>query len=697
MCEKTIETLLDLLEKYETEVPIVQRDYAQGRQDDHTKMVRFNLLKDMKLAILGKTPPLDLNFVYGKLEESKFVPLDGQQRLTTLFLLHLYAFYDDDGKTNLFQKFTYETRKSSRDFLKELTKNRSDIFTSALLPSEEIEDSEWFISVWRYDPTIQSSLVMLNAIKDTFSDVENLSKRLSPSENAPLTFKFLEMNDLGMEDSLYIKLNARGKPLTPFENLKAQMIERQQKLKLPFVTEVEKNLDGKWTDLFWSSSREKFDTAYLTFFGVLFMNNGIIPSDVNWANTFDYEKIEEKTFKIIYHTLNFLCENKDNMSHQIIFNALSDNRTYSDRVLVHAVTTYLYMAKGTDNGSLKQWLRIIKNLTVNTRIDELDIYHRAIEGINKLASNWDDLLLYFSESGIIQGFSQEQIEEEQIKARMILQSNGFAKIIYKAEAHPYFNGQIRSALYYAKFYESEGNIDVFKKYWDKISALFDETAPKHGHLLRRALLTFGDYTLSVGAYKTLCVDAPDEPARTPSMKRLFSNHGEIVKKLLDTLNLTENIESQFKKIVLGVILQGNDWRYCLVKKPELFTWMSASHLRLRKVDGEMLIIPNKSSSGFNYEIFIATLNEVLKQHNIESVFEGWVGTWADRWLNVDGLLVWFKKGCFIVKDLNKKIVFKSTSNDPITETAKYIFSSRASGTGATEQDEAAVKAVNLME
>jgi uncharacterized protein with ParB-like and HNH nuclease domain len=167
------ETLFDLLDKYEIEVPIIQRDYAQGRQDDHTKMVRFNLLKDMKSAILKKTPPLDLNFVYGKVESNKFIPLDGQQRLTTLFLLHLYAFYDDDSKTNLLQKFTYETRKSSRDFFKELTKNRADVFKSDLLPSMEIEDSEWFVSTWKYDPTIQSALVMLNAIKETFSKFIN--------------------------------------------------------------------------------------------------------------------------------------------------------------------------------------------------------------------------------------------------------------------------------------------------------------------------------------------------------------------------------------------------------------------------------------------------------------------------------------------------------------------------------------------
>ena len=55
-------------------------------------MVRANLLKDMKLAVTAQSPPLDLNFIYGKLVGEKFIPLDGQQRLTTLYLLYLYAF-----------------------------------------------------------------------------------------------------------------------------------------------------------------------------------------------------------------------------------------------------------------------------------------------------------------------------------------------------------------------------------------------------------------------------------------------------------------------------------------------------------------------------------------------------------------------------------------------------------------------------
>jgi uncharacterized protein with ParB-like and HNH nuclease domain len=116
MSEKTLDTLFELLDEYQVEVPIVQRDYAQGRQDAHAKTVRLNLLNDMRAAILEETPPLDLNFVYGKAEGEKFIPIDGQQRLTTLFLLHLFAFRDDKTKKTFLNKFTYETRITSREF-----------------------------------------------------------------------------------------------------------------------------------------------------------------------------------------------------------------------------------------------------------------------------------------------------------------------------------------------------------------------------------------------------------------------------------------------------------------------------------------------------------------------------------------------------------------------------------------------------
>lgn len=673
MSHEIPKTLLELLDAFKVEVPIVQRDYAQGRQDEHAKMVRLNLLKDMKAAILEETSPLDLNFVYGKAESDKFIPLDGQQRLTTLYLLHIYAFYNDSSKTDILNKFTYETRKSSRDFFEKLNQNRATIFTSSLIPSKEIEDREWFVSSWKYDPTIQGTLTMLDDICNVFCDVDNLAQKLSSQESQPIVFNFLDIGDLGMEDSLYIKLNARGKPLTEFENFKARLIGRIEKLQLDYEDKFKQSFDCEWTDIFWENSKGEFDITYLNFFGVLLMNNHICHTDINWSNSIDYEKIDKDIYEMISYTLNFLCNNPEQeLARTLILNGLMRKRTYQDRILFHAVTTYLHMAKGINTGSLTQWLRIIKNLTLNSQIDTLPLYHRAIDGINGFLDSWDNLIEYFSQGGHVVGFSTEQIEEERIKARIILQNQNFAEAIYKAEQHQYFNGQIRSGLYYSQDSDGNYNDEVFVQYWDKISALFEETKSKHGDLLRRALLSMGDYTLPVGSYKTLCVDDANESASTPSLKRLFSNHGVIVKQLLDMLNIDEDIELQLKNIITSSHITQDDWRYCLLEYPFLFKWMSTSHLRLRQTGAGMLIIPNKSSNGYNYDIFLATLYGLLIRKGLEVRFGGDMGAWADRYLCVKDVYIRFRGSKYIFENINNIIIFETNTNTPITEAERYI-------------------------
>lgn len=71
-------------------IPIIQRDYAQGRNTATIKRVRKNFLNALFNAVTEK--PITLDFIYGDLNEQGILtPLDGQQRLTTLFLLYWYA------------------------------------------------------------------------------------------------------------------------------------------------------------------------------------------------------------------------------------------------------------------------------------------------------------------------------------------------------------------------------------------------------------------------------------------------------------------------------------------------------------------------------------------------------------------------------------------------------------------------------
>ena len=71
------------------EIPLIQRDYAQGRTDARASDIRERFL-DVLHEALTEGRDVGLDFIYGDVEDGTLRPLDGQQRLTTLFLLHWY-------------------------------------------------------------------------------------------------------------------------------------------------------------------------------------------------------------------------------------------------------------------------------------------------------------------------------------------------------------------------------------------------------------------------------------------------------------------------------------------------------------------------------------------------------------------------------------------------------------------------------
>lgn len=69
-------------------IPLIQRDYAQGRIDKDINRVRSRFLQALYRAVTGE--PITLDFVYGDIdEEGTMTPLDGQQRLTTFDYIFL--------------------------------------------------------------------------------------------------------------------------------------------------------------------------------------------------------------------------------------------------------------------------------------------------------------------------------------------------------------------------------------------------------------------------------------------------------------------------------------------------------------------------------------------------------------------------------------------------------------------------------
>ena len=640
--------LKSLLESYRIVIPLIQRDYAQGRKDLRTTEVRKQLLIDINSALINsEVPTLDLNFIYGKSHNGNFIPLDGQQRLTTLFLVYLFAFRDSDS-CDFLSNFSYETRDSSKQFFTSLFEYRKSIFQLEEKPSEIIKDAAWFADSWILDPTIQGALVTLDGITDFFDFQYNYSEVLTSETNYRVAFNFLDIEDLGSEDELYIKLNSRGRPLTDFENFKARFISRVHKIDTKLANDIALKLDTKWTDTIWRFDKDRFDINFLNLFEIALINN-LDSLDYsqreNWTTNIVFEDIKLEHIELIARVLDFLTENENSKVSQVLEKAIT-SKSIKDRVYFHFISLYLFHSGTVLDDKFKSWYRIFRNLTDNSEINSQERYERAIRGINEQINHLSDLIYYLSQNNKITGFSIEQVNEEIEKAKLIIEDPTQSEVIFNAENHVYFGGQIRSSFY---FEDSDSTTDKYSKissYWDKISAMFEATKPKEGILLRTALLSFGDYTLYVDSYKTLCQDDPNESSRTPSLKRLFSSKNKYVKKLLDSINVNKPLEFEYKRIINENIngIDEQDWRFIFISYYKvMFNKMNRSQYRLKvpnRLDGadEMLLIPNKNSRARNFDIHLLALQEKLKEFNIKSDYESQPGLYTlDRVLHVKNL------------------------------------------------------------
>ena len=625
--------LKSLLENYRVVIPLIQRDYAQGRKDKRTTEVRKKLLQDINTALLdANVGPLDLNFIYGKSINGKFIPLDGQQRLTTLFLVYLFAYRDHD-ECNFLSNFSYETRNSSKQFFKSLFENRKSFFTETKGPSEIITDQPWFADSWQLDPTVQGALKTLDDISDSFDYGFDYVSVLSDSSNQKLVFNFLDIDKLGSEDELYIKLNSRGRPLTDFENFKARLIDRIKKIDSHLERKFSQNIDTKWTDVIWNIDKNAFDTNFLNLFEIVLINN-LDSLDYskrdNWTLEIDFETIEISHIEIIVSVLDFLSKNKMTDASSILEYSIV-NKTLKDRVYFHVISTFIEHQGDTLDTSYKNWYRIFRNLINNSVIDSQDSYERAIKGINEQIEHTSDLLEYLAEGNRINGFSIDQVDEEIEKAKLITADDSYREIIEVAEKHRYFDGQIRSCFYFEVNDLPSRKIDVISIYWNKISKMFTETKPEEGLLMRAALLALGDYTMTTANnYKTLYRDNSNESSGyAPSLKSLFSSRNEYVKRLLDEVDITKPLDGEYRRIIQDNIshLTPQEWRYAFISYYEtMFSKMDSSQYRMKSPfwlnrAEEMLLIPNKSSSARNYDIHLIALEEKLKELGIQSYYE----------------------------------------------------------------------------
>ncbi len=303
-------SLYQLLKRFDkVEIPLIQRDYAHGRiknekenydskELDDVLLIRDSLIDALFNAVEG-TNDLLLNFIYGKhIEREKtrehvFIPIDGQQRLTTMYLFHWYIFKKTNNTEgiNELRKFSYATRSTSRSFCEYLCSEGFTVDFRASL-DEQIRNCTWFSGSYENDPTIKSMIVVLKTIQNKLYSIddakfESYKNKLVEWPACPIQFLWLDIENIGNEDDLYIKMNARGKQLSDFEVFKAafeysdllsDVIESSDiDRKVSFISKF----NNEYTDLLYSYLGKGADDAIMIFLREMLRDGYLVSASKN--------------------------------------------------------------------------------------------------------------------------------------------------------------------------------------------------------------------------------------------------------------------------------------------------------------------------------------------------------------------------------------------------------------------------------
>ena len=482
----TTTTLWNILENSKIVIPTFQRDYAQGRAGKEDLRKKF--LKEIKEVLSSDDKKLLLDFVYGTKIDDTIYPLDGQQRLTTLWVLMWYATFKNPESENKKSLETGNGNKSNKSL------------------SDYIQSQNGFYSGWKQDPTVQSILRMLSGTKRKDKDLNDGIEQVFKDQldcldklfNEECPIKFYHLNLIGIKhpDNLYVKMNARGEQLTGFENFKADLVDfmsKEDDLK-EYVTlnnnkYILKKWDIDWTNLFWKirGESDSVDDLFFTFIKRFLLNqyiaNNVDKEDEIYKLLYENEQKEYTSFELYESLINEdminnlvkvldkakginlelpLLKNKSYTSFLSQFDdkGIVKSASFQERVMMYGICLYLQKTADTEElgDGFKHWLRVLGNLAYYNEISSFKEYESRLKFIKEAAEKLGDNLKKVYSYEAINALNElvnkdhetencKQLNEEISKIKKIINIDNDIEDIFKnLESLWIFSGRINCLL-----------------------------------------------------------------------------------------------------------------------------------------------------------------------------------------------------------------------------------------------------------
>ena len=342
-------------------IPIIQRDYAQGRNSPKAISVRTRLIDEWIDILKDPNLRMDFNYIYGNEMGDVFYPVDGQQRLTSLYLLHWYLAMATNNTDEINEwQFDYKTRNSASEFFSFLRNADKSVALFEILHSvneeknkqESVRNESWFKTKWENDPTVVSCLNFLCLLSVKLSSYEDqldlFWERLNDTSRPAVYFTCLNEcdNEHAEIDAAkkYTRMNARGKRLTNFENLKAMIDEIEMKHIKDLAYCSADEGDALSDTISWTYDRTYIDCLYKSLY------KSRQESDLIEV-TKEISEISEKWFRLVYYV--YALINKREMPCDLGLNSGIASESYVDviykisqeRAVDEKISEYLLMLK----------------------------------------------------------------------------------------------------------------------------------------------------------------------------------------------------------------------------------------------------------------------------------------------------------------------------------------------------------------
>lgn len=644
-------------------IPEIQRDYVwqednvkkllisikenSERQNSNSQGVNDDLLNQLapeaKVAVMRALEEsknyCNVGFIYAYFDvdlAGRFMLIDGQQRMTTLFLLMLCLSVKENKQDQFrrayfkdgFLKFDYKVREASHDFILN--------FVEHILSGNDFNaviDQFWYFSEYGQDVTIQSVLRNYKIIYD-FLNSNDLTLQYVEEY---IEFWYFDTNKSKQGEELYIYMNSRGESVSAGESIKATLLKG--------LSDQEKHDWGskweKWQNLFWKYRKENNNA-----------DRGL-EEFLRWIKIIELTKIDnKKSIESKVETIRNIKEKSkiavDGLSLPVIesyFNALSTALKFKDELKINS--DWL-----TGSFAAIDYLKLLPTLMYAEKYFECDIkdihrFARFFQNISRFASlsknpfeslaSTINLTQQFLEANYTDVTSLIDLKEKN-SYESILTSEEISKLTIYKQSEENLRTEIETAFWAAEDYklcdgrvwfiwfcmDYEASTQTFDRQtlnnftfiFTNFKSLFNSV----NDLLRRTLLTKGDYSVWDGRTATL------EGHRysfinTDSVWRRQLTSGKIAEPYKLLINEFGSIKKQqpssSKDTILGKIITEyistatkKNWIYYFVKETNVLAYCEQKLVCFRNGNttlDDIVLLAARNAAEYNWKCLKDTI------------------------------------------------------------------------------------------